>query len=283
MHKRKMLMNIFIYAFLILVFLWAMFPLVYVILSSFKDNMEIMANPEYILPRHFTFQNYIDAWNSDTFDVSRMLWNSIWFTTLSVVTSLVVSAISGYVFARGEFKLKKVIFTIFSALMFINLGGVTIYPTFDILKIFHLHKSLMGLVVMGCFGIPVVNMYLVRGFINALPKELDEAATIDGCTFTGIFFRIILPLLTPVMATIGVLGFQGSWNSYVMPTIFTMSDPKQQTLIVGVMALKNSGQGATSWNLMLAGTTIAMLPVLIIYAVGNKFFTEGMVAGAVKG
>lgn len=283
MTKKKIIDNVIIYIILIIVFIAAMFPLIYTILSSFKDNMEIMAYPENIIPRTFTFQNYIDAWKSDSFEVPRMLWNSIWFTVLSVAATLVVSAVSGYVFARGEFKLKKVIFVMFSALMFINLGGITIYPTFDVLKIFNLHKSLMGLVVMNCFGIPVVNMYLVRGFVTALPKELDEAATIDGCSFTGIFFRIILPVLTPVMATVGILSFQSSWNSYIMPTIFTISNPKQQTLIVGVMALKNSGQGATSWNLMLAGTTIAMLPVLLVYAVGNKFFTEGMTAGAVKG
>ena len=90
-------------------------------------------------------------------------------------------------------------------------------------------------------------------------------------------------MITPILATIGILAFQGSWNEYLMPMIFTMTRPEQRTLIVGVIALKTSGEAASSWNLMLAGTTIALLPVLVAYAFGSKFFIEGIAAGAVKG
>jgi len=280
--KQKIL-NAAMYAFLFAVFIWAVFPIVYVILSSFKSNTEIMAIPESILPKDFTFKNYQNAWNSEFMNIPRMLWNSIWFTGLSVISALVASAVSGYVFARGRFKLKKAVFVMFSALMFINLGGITIYPTFDVLKVFGLNKSLLGLVVMNCFGMPAVNMYLVKSFINTIPRDVDEAAIIDGCTFTGVFFRILLPLLTPVMAMIFILSFQSSWNSYIMPTLFTISNPKQQTLIVGVMMLKKSGEGAVSWDLMLAETTIAMLPMFVIYAVLNRFFTDSILAGSIKG
>ncbi len=271
------------YTILAIMLAFVVFPLVYVIASSFKTNVEIMANPERVFPKEWTFDNYIAAWNSDSLNVGRMLFNSIWFTVGSVIVTLITSSVSGYVFARGEFKLKKTMFVVFSSLMFINLGSITIYPQFEVLSLLNLNKSLMGLLVMTCFGIPIVNMYLIKGFVDSLPKDMDESAKIDGCTFTGIFVRIILPLLKPILATITVLTFNSSWNSYIMPAMFTMSAPEQQTLIVGIMALKNSGQGASQWNLMLAGTVIAIIPVLFVFAVANKYFVSGLAEGAVKG
>ena len=279
----RILSRALIYATLIAVAVVTIFPVLSIILASFRTNMEIMTVPEKILPSHWSLENYRLAFNSDNFHTGRMLFNSMWFSVACVVIVLFTSSVCGYVFARGEFRGKKAIFAIFSSLMFISLGSITIYPTLKILATIHLNKSLFGLVVMQCFGIPVINMYMVRGFVNALPKELDEAATIDGCSFTGILFRIIFPLLQPVLATLAVLAFNGSWNSYIMPSIFTMTNPRQQTLIVGIMALKNSSESATAWNLLFAATTLAMLPVLIIFLIGNKFITEGIAAGAVKG
>lgn len=279
----ELLYKILKYAFLIAILLVTLFPLVYAIASSFKTNVEIMANPERIFPEVWTFNNFIDAWNSDVMRIGPMFFNSVWFTVSSVIITLVISSVMGYVFARGHFGLKKPLFVIFSSLMFISLGSITIYPQFEVLSIFNLNKSLFGLVVLQCFGIPVVNMYLVKGFVDSLPKELDEAAKMDGCTFTGTFFRIILPLLKPIMATLTVLTFNSSWNSYIMPAMFTLTKPEQQTLIVGLMALKNSGMGASQWNLMFAGTVITLIPVLVVFAIANKFFVNGVAEGAVKG
>lgn len=281
--KTNLGLKIIMYVFLLVILAFVFFPLIYVIASSFKTNVEIMANPERIFPQEWTFSNYIEAWNSDVLHVGKMFFNSVWYTVVSVFIALATSSVMGYVFARGEFRFKKSLFVIFSSLMFINLGSITIYPQFEVLSLFKLNSSLVGLVVLQCFGIPVVNMYLVKGFVDSLPKELDESAKIDGCTFTGTFFRIILPLLKPIMATLAVLTFNSSWNSYVMPAMFTMNRPDQQTLIVGIMALKTSGMGASQWNLMLAGTVIALIPVLAVFAAANKYFVEGITEGAIKG
>ena len=126
-------------------------------------------------------------------------------------------------------------------------------------------------------------MYLVKGYVDTLPYELNEAAKIDGASFPRIFFTIMLPLIVPIMATIGILAFNGSWNNYLMPTVFTLTRPKQRTLIVGLMALKNSAGAATQWDLMLAGSVIALIPVLCAYIFANKYFVSGLAAGAVKG
>lgn len=283
MIKEKRRAAVFSYIILSVVAFITLVPIFYCILSSFKTNMEIMVSPANMFPKEFTFQNYVDIFNSDNFNVLRMLWNSTYYTLFSVAVNLIISAVSGYVFARGNFWGKKTIFAIFSALMFINMGTITIYPKFQILSLVKLNRSLFGLMALKFFGIPIVNMYLVRGYILSLPKELDEAARIDGCDYIRIFIKIIAPLLIPIMATIGILSFQASWNEYLMPSIFTMGIPEQKTLVAGIVELKTSGGAASQWNLMFAGMAIAIIPVLFAYVVANKYFVSGMTAGAVKG
>lgn len=283
MKNEKKAASIVTYFILIAMAAITLFPIIYVISASFKSNSEIMVHPERLFPVAPTLDNYKQAWNSGNFRIGNMLWNSLYYSVICVVITMITSSMGGYVFARGEFPAKKVIFAVFSSLMFVSIGSITIYPLFDILDIFGLAHSLWGLIVMKMFGVSIINIYLVRSYVNTLPKALDEAAEIDGCSFFGIFARIMLPLTKPIMATVGILAFQGSWNEYLLPTIFTLTRPEQRTLIVGVVALKNSGQAAASWNLMLAGTTVALIPVLLAYAVGNKYFVSGIAAGAVKG
>lgn len=275
--------RILMYIIVLFVAFITIFPLFSTIMASFKSNMEILTMPETILPQTWTLDNYVQAFSSDKFNLARMMFNSIWTSAAEVAIVVFISALCGYVFARGEFPGKKAIFMVFTSLMFISLGSITIYPKLTLLSTVGLNRSLWGLIVLKCFGIPVANMYIVRGFINALPKEIDEAATIDGCTFTGIFFRIILPLLVPALMTIGIMAFNGAWNEYIMPAIFTMTKPEQQTLMVGIMALKNSGESAVSWNILFAAASLSILPILIVFIVANKYITAGVTAGAVKG
>ena len=283
MSKGKRLADILTHLVLTAVLLVTVFPLIYTIFASFKTNAEIMANPAAIFPTHPTFQNYIDALHSETFDVKRMTFNSTYYTIVVVAFTILSSALGGYVFARGEFRGKSFWLAAFSLLMFFSMGSVTIYPTLKILNFLHVPKSLPGLMLPKIFGVSIVNIYLVRSYVYSLPFGIEEAAEIDGCGFSGIFFRIVLPLLKPIMATIGVLAFQGSWNDYLMPMIYTLGDPKQRPLIVGVIALSKSGESAASYNLVFAGTTIALIPVLVAYAIGNRYFVSGLSAGAVKG
>lgn len=246
--------------------------------------MEIMTHPEHFFPADPTLDNYRVAWSGDNFNIPRMFANSVVYTVLCVLFTVSTSTMAGYVFARGgNFWGSKFLFAIFSSLMFINMGMITIYPIFQIMGIFHLASSLWGLIVMRFFSVGVVNIYLVRSYIRTIPKELDEAAQMDGCSFFGIFLRIIMPLLKPILATISILAFNASWNEYLMPTLFTISNKSQRTLIVGIMSLKNSGQAASNWNLMLAGATIAIIPILIVYVIANRYFVEGLTAGALKG
>lgn len=275
--------NIPIYVVLIICALVTVFPLLFVISASFKTNAEILTNPAALLPRTPTLQNYIDVWNSDVLDIKRMLFNSTYYTLGVVACGIITTAMSGYVFAVGNFRGKKLWLTLFSITMFFQMGSLTIYPLLDILKALHVPKSLPGLMLVKIFSVSIINIYLVRGFVYSLPMGITEAAEIDGCGFCSTFFHIIMPLLKPVLATIGILGFQGSWNDYLLPMIFTLGDPKQRPLIVGIIALSQSGEAAASYNLVFAGTVLALVPVLIAYVVANKHFVSGLSAGAMKG
>lgn len=280
--SKKLIGNIATYAILCIFVIIALFPVIYTISSAFKTNSEILTKPEQIFSKTPTFDNFIKAWNAEEFNVARMLFNSTWYTVVSVAITLFTSSLAGYTFARGKFKLNKFLFVIFTSLLFINVGSITIYPQFEVLNAIHLNKGLSALLVLHFFGINVANIYLVRNYVKTLPEAIDDSARIDGCGFIGIFFKIIAPLLKPLFATLGILAFQASWNDYLMPTIFTLTVPEQRTLIVGVMAMKNSGKGATNWNLMFAASTLALIPVLVAYGFANRYFVSGLSSGAVK-
>lgn len=282
--KRKERINdMAAYVFLFALLAVVVFPLVYAAAASFKPMSELFSCAEKVFPVHPTFDNYKTVLTSKTIRLGRMFWNSTYYTIFCVIIALVVSTVNAYVFERGNFPCKKLIFVVFSALMFIDMGSITVYPLFGILNTIHLNKSLFGLIIIKALGIPIVNIYLVKSYISTLPRELDESAKIDGCSFTGIFFRILLPLLKPILATVGVFAFNAAWNEYLMPTIFTISLPEQQTLMVGINALKSTGESAANWTVMLAAAVISTLPVLVSYAAANKYFVQGLTAGAVKG
>ena len=266
MKKAKTTFSVLIaYAILILVAVVTIFPIFSLIASSFKSSVEILTQPAHILPEKWTIEGYKRALESENFDFFRMAFNSMWYSAASVVINLFISAMSGYVFSRGQFRGKKVIFTVFSALMFISMGSVTTYPTLRLVSKLGLSNSLYGLLFVQCFGIPITNMYIVRGY------------------FASVLFRIHLPLLKPALSTIGILTFNAAWNSYLMPSIYTMNNPKQQPLMVGIQVLRNSAESATSWDILFAATTLSILPTLLVFAFFNKLMVDGVTSGSVKG
>jgi multiple sugar transport system permease protein len=126
-------------------------------------------------------------------------------------------------------------------------------------------------------------VFLSTSFMNQIPKELDEAATIDGCNFFKIFHAIILPISKPLIATIGLISFRAAWSDYLMPFVFTISRPQNIPLVVGVVNLRSTGEAASSWDLSLAGISISIIPMLIVYLFLNRFFIAGLTEGAIKG
>ena len=272
--------RVLIYIFLTVLSLIVVYPFIYAFLSSFKSTREILVSSN-IWPEKFDVSNYIKAWEMANF--ARYTFNSAWFSAVKVITSVFLSAIHGYVFARGEFRGKNIIFGVFTSLMFVCLGTSSLDPTLQILKVLRLNTTLWGLVVQGLFGLNITNVFLVRSFINSIPKELDEAATIDGCDFIQVFIKVIMPLLKPILATVGIMAFSAAWNDYLMPMVVTLSTPDARPLSVGLVALKNSSEASTAWDLILAGAMISAIPMVIVFLIFNKYFIKGLTSGAVKG
>lgn len=270
-----------IYIVLIIITVFALFPVVYTILGSFKGNMELLSEGNRLFPRKFVMDNYKQAWEMANFQ--KYTTNSLFMSGMIVLGTIFTTTIAGYVFERGTFPMKNFLFTMVVSSMFVSLGSLTLYPTFVIAKAFGINKTLWGVIIIRVFGLNVTNLFITRSYIRSLSKEIDEAAKVDGCSFFGIYWRIIFPLLKPLIATIAILEFRHSWNDYLMPMVFTLSNPDRMPLIVGIMNLKSSGEAASSWNLMLAGSSIALIPMIVVYLIFNRFFIEGLTAGSVKG
>lgn len=278
---KKRVASLGIYIILSIVLVIAIFPVAYTILGSFKGNMELLTQGNKLFPEKFVLDNYKQAWEMANF--AKYTGNSLFMSGMIVAGTIITSTVAGYVFERGQFKGKNIIFTMVVSSMFVSLGSLTLYPTFAIAKVFGINTSLWGVIIIRVFGLNVTNLFITRSYIRSISKEIDESAQVDGCSFFQIYYRIIFPLLKPLIATIAILEFRHSWNDYLMPMVFTLSNPDRMPLIVGIMNLKGSGEAASSWNLMLAGSSIALIPMIIVYLIFNRYFIQGLTAGSVKG
>ena len=257
------------------------FPVLYIILGSFKDNQELLLGGSNIFPQQWITQNYVDAWNQANFAVYTK--NSLLLSVGVMVISLIVSSMAGYVFSRKTFRGKELIYGVFTAFMFINVGSVSLRPLYELATGLKINTSLWPVVLFSAGGGQATYIFLCRGYVNSVPKELDEAARIDGCSFFQTYYRVIIPMLKPVMATIAILSFRQGWNEYIMPRVFTMTNENLRPLTVGVNMLKNAGDGAAAWNIMFAGATIAIIPILVVFVCFSRYFMGGLTSGAVKG
>lgn len=279
--SKKIIGNAFTYLILLIVFIITVFPLFYTLMGSFKSNMELLADGSRIIPSKFVLDNYVQAWRLANF--KQFTFNSIFLSFFIVVGTIFTSTIAGYVFERGNFKYKNLVFAMVVSSMFVSLGSLTLYPQLMIAKVFGINKSLWGVIIIRVFGMNVTNLFVTRSYIRTISTEIDESAKVDGCTFFKIYRSIIFPLLKPLVATLAILEFRFAWNDYLMPMVFTLSNPKRMPLVVGIMNLKGTGAAASSWNLMLAGTSIAIIPMILVYVIFNRYFIDGLTAGAVKG
>lgn len=255
-----------------------LFPILMAFLGSFKTNLEVTAGAT-ILPQHWELVNYIKAWKSANF--ARFTWNSIYLSVITTVGTLVVTTMAAYAVDRVEFFGKKLYTTMLACTLFISIGAVVLRPQFDLMVALHLQKSLWGVILILISGHAAI-FFMMIGFFKGIPRDLDEAAMIDGCNFYSIYWRIILPLLRPALGVTALFSFQGAWNEYILPLVFTMSTPKLQTLTVGLAGLRYGIGAAAETQLMLAGACLSILPLLVVYVFANKSFMQ-VTVGAVKG
>lgn len=278
---KKLSGNIIFYLVLSAIFIVTVFPVFYTFMGSFKSNIELLTKGNLVIPSEFVMDNYKQAWKLANF--KQYTFNSVFMSFFIVVGTIFTSTIAGYVFERGQFKFKNLLFAMVISSMFVSLGSLTLFPQLMIAKFFGINTSLWGVIIIRVIGMNVTNLFVTRSYIRTLSYEIDESAKVDGCTFFRIYRSIIFPLCKPLIATLAILEFRFAWNDYLMPMVFTLSNPKRMPLVVGIMNLKSSGAAASAWNIMLAGTSIAIIPMIIVYAIFNRYFIQGLTAGAVKG
>ena len=276
-HKAKsILIKAFLYAILILVAIVWMYPFIWMITASFKTQDEFWGSGLNIFPEHPTFENFIRSWNNANF--GQYFLNTVLVTVVSVVVVLLCTSAAGYALGRYVFPGKKALLGIFTASIAIPLT-FTIIPVYELLSSLNLTNSLLGLIIAECGGSHIMFLMLFSSFYSSIPKEMEEAAVMDGCGFFQTYVRIMFPLAKPVITTVVIMQFIWTWNSFLLPLVLTLSKPELRTLAVGMYALQ--GEHVVDWTGIAAGATISVLPVIIIFIIMQEHFVNG-IAGAVK-
>lgn len=271
--------HIAIYIVLTIFAVIILYPVVYVLCGSLKTNLQLMSG-EGLLPTTWEFKNFVEVWKKANF--AQYTLNSVFIAMFSTAGAVILSSLTAFCLARCDFPGRKLIRGLYMMTMFIALGAVTLRPLYTLAVKTGLQNSLWPIVLI-TIGAQGSNVFLVYKFVSGLPKELDEAAILDGCGPFRLYWSVILPLLKPILATVALFQFRVSWNDYITSSVFTMTSPQLRPLTVGVVQLKYGASAAAEYHLMMAGAAISIIPMIIVYLLCNRYFVEGTTSGSVKG
>lgn len=267
-----------LWIFLLALAFVTLIPVVITILGSFKTNVELTTGATF-LPSKWHLSNYADAWDKAHFSTYTV--NSLIVSLSTVAGTLLVASMAAYVVDRMDFFGKKIYIGMQSFTMFVAVGAVVLRPQFDLMVRLHLHSSLWGVILI-LISAHASIFFILLSFMKGIPRELDEAARIDGSSLSRTFWTIILPLLGPGLGVGALFTFRGAWNEYLLPLVFTMTKPELQTLTVGLANLKYGISAASQTHYMMAGACLSIVPILVAYVFANKSFMQ-MTAGSLKG
>lgn len=256
---------------------FAFFPLYLMVVISFKDNIQFTANPWFFDSiGSWHWENWTEGWMT----VRNYIANSIVTSVGAVVLGLAVAVLASYVVARYSFPGKNIFYYGLIASMFLPGSAATLVTLFSLLDNLHLINSLWALVVCGAVGGQVVAVFILRQFIEEIPKELFESAQIDGAGHFQQIVHIVLPMSGSVLGTLAIMHFLGVWNELMLPLVI-IRDDAMRTVPVGLMML--DGEYVKRWGPLMAGYAIASIPLIILFLFTMRFFVKGLSAGAVKG
>jgi ABC-type glycerol-3-phosphate transport system permease component len=261
---------------LLLLLVGWIYPFVWMVSAALKSPIEVFSSGLTLIPEEAQWDNFRRAWVDAHF--GRYLLNTVLVTVGTVVIVVIRTAMTGYVLARYRFYGRKVILGILVATLFVP-AGYTIIPVVDLATRLNMLNSIGGMVIALSGGAHVASILLYLGYFSQIPKELEEAAIVDGAGFLRTFMTVMLPLAGPVTATVTLMTFLSTWNAFFLPLVFTFSRPDLRTLSVGMLAFV--GENSTDWSGMAAAATISLLPVVLLFIVLQRYFVEG-IAGAVK-
>jgi raffinose/stachyose/melibiose transport system permease protein len=255
--------------------LW-IYPFGWMVSASLKSSTEVFSGGVGLWPEVFVWENYARAWDDAGF--GRYMLNTVIVTVATVVIVVVRCALCGYVLGRYRFPGSRLIVGILVATLFVP-TGYTIIPIVKLSLELGVLNSLTGMILAlgGAANVSFILIY--AGYFRQLPKELEEAAIMDGAGFFRVFWTIMLPLSMPVTATVALLTFLATWNAFFLPLVFSFSRPELRTLSVGMQAFV--GENATDWSGMAAAGVISIVPIVALFLFLQRYFVEG-IAGAVK-
>ncbi len=250
--------------------LFAVLPLVYMATTSFSPVGNILTVPPVLIPPHPTFVNYVEAWTDASF--SRYFFNSAYVTMGTIFLSTLLSAVTAYGFASFEFRGKEAIFYFLLASLAIP-SVLMIMPQYLLMKTFGLINSRLGLILLYSSASIPFNTFLLRSFFSGIPRELNEAMQLDGVGEFAMLWRLTLPLSLPALATVGILGFNGAWDEFVL-AVTLLNSPAKRTLPVALMVFQ--GGHTTAWGPLFAASMIVTVPQIVVFAVAQRWFQEGI-------
>lgn len=252
------------------------YPLFWLILSSFKSNAQFFSEP-FALPNQWMFENFITAWTTSKMGVAFR--NSTLVSIIALLFTLLLSGLTSYVLARFNFKLKGLTMLFFVVGMLIPIHS-TLVPLFILMKQLSILNSYWALILpYTAFALPTA-IFILTAYLSTIPKEIEEAAYIDGTSLWGVFFRIMLPISLPALSTVSILTFLHSWNDFSFALVFI----SKSTLKTLPLAVSNFADGfQTDYSLTLAAMTLSVIPTIIVFLLFQEQVMKGMTAGAVKG
>ncbi len=276
LYKSKTFKNAIMWIVLGFFLFYTIAPLVWLVISSLKTNGELMGAP-LALPKTLQFQNYKNAF--EVSGLGRLFLNSIIVSITATILNVIVSSMASYSIARYDFKGKELIFTLISAGIMVPVSALMV-PVFILIKNLGLYDTKLALILTySAMGLPL-SIFIIRGFMNTIPKELEEAGVIDGCNFYQIFYKIILPLSRAGIVTAITFQFLYCWNEFIYAMLLTSSQTNR-TVQVGIRFFSN--QFTTDYTSMFAAITISIIPAIAGYVVFQKQIISGLTSGAVKG
>ncbi len=271
--------KVLIYFILILTSFTMIYPFIWSIMASFKTSTQIYnGNPLDLIPRPFTLENYTRAWTLLPFD--RFILNSALISTIVPLISVFLSSMAGYAFARLRFRGRDLIFLILLGVMMLP-GHITLIPRYSLMRWLGWINTYWALIIPSIFSASLVfNIFFMRQYFLGIPRELEEAALIDGCSRFRVWSRIIMPNAKPAVATIAIISFKFQWNSFLWPNI-VINDYLKMPLQVGLSYLHSNVQ--TRWDVLMAGTTISIVPVILIFLFFQRYFISSVLNSGMGG
>ena len=268
----------FSYVILIFAAVVVLAPFFWMLVSSFKSQRDLFAYPPKFLPTVWKWENYKKVLESGSITFFEMFFNSMKVTLPVLFGNIIFSSLAAYAFSRIKFPFKNFIFMLFMSSLMIP-SAVTMIPKFLMFSNLNLVDTYWPLILPSVFG-TTFSIFLLKQFFVTIPLELEEAAVVDGCGKFRIWSTIMLPLSKPIIATLAVFQFQWSYNDFMGPLIY-LNSAKKFTVQLGLAAFRSSF--TTRYDLIMAGSMMALIPVLIIYAFGQKYIVKGIALSGIKG